>query len=144
MAGQKDRLERFVDAQEGVYPQALAELQAGRKRSHWMWFVFPQLKGLGLSAKSLFYGLESAGEARLYLDHDLLGPRLRECTDALLGHRGESADAILGGIDAIKLRSSMTLFDRAGGEGEPFARCLAAFFGGEPDPATLRLLDSAG
>ena len=140
---QPDPLVRFVEAQDGIYRQALAELIAGRKRGHWMWFVFPQLKGLGRSPTSHFYGLESAAEARLYLDHVLLGPRLRECTAALLGHRGDSAEAILGAIDAMKLRSSMTLFDRVGGEGEgePFGQCVAAFFGGERDPATLRLLE---
>jgi uncharacterized protein (DUF1810 family) len=144
MVGPEDRLARFVEAQQGIYRQALAELRAGRKRSHWMWFVFPQLKGLGLSSRSLFYGLESVAEARLYLDHVLLGPRLRECTIALLGHQDESAEAMLGDIDATKLRSSMTLFESAGGESEPFGQCLAAFFGGERDPATLRLLDAAG
>lgn len=106
-----------------------------------MWFIFPQLKGLGSSSTSIFYGLDSIEEARLYLGHDLLGPRLRECTTALLSHRGESAEAMLGGVDAMKLRSSMTLFDRAGGGPDLFGRCLDAFFGGEPDPATLFLID---
>ena len=135
-----DRLARFLEAQQGVYEQALTELRAGRKRSHWMWFIFPQLKGLGSSPTSIFYGLDSVEDARLYLDHDLLGPRLRECVGALLVHRGESAEAILGAIDAMKLRSSMTLFEAAGGEREPFGQCLADFFAGERDPATLRLL----
>jgi uncharacterized protein (DUF1810 family) len=143
VAEQRDKLARFVEAQSGVYEQALSELSAGRKRSHWMWFVFPQLKGLGRSPTSLFYGLESAAEARLYLDHSLLGPRLRDCTAALLGHRGERAEAILGSVDAMKLRSSMTLFDAAGGDRELFGQCLADFFGGERDLATLKLLDPA-
>jgi uncharacterized protein (DUF1810 family) len=132
-----------VDAQLGVYEQALAELLAGRKRTHWMWFVFPQLKGLGRSPTSRYYGLESVAEARLYLDHALLGERLRQCTAALLSHRGKSVETMLGAIDAVKLRSSMTLFDSAGGESGLFGECLAAFFGGARDPDTLRLLDQA-
>jgi len=136
-------LARFVDAQDGVYGQALAELRDGRKRSHWMWFVFPQLKGLGRSPTSQYYGLESLAEARLYLGHDVLGPRLRECTDTLLDHLGGSAETILGPIDAMKLRSSMTLFEAAGGEDEPFAHCLDAFFGGERDSSTLRLIEQS-
>ena len=141
MAGQGDRLARFVGAQDGIYRHALAELRAGLKTGHWMWFIFPQLKGLGRSHASQYYGLESADEARVYLDHDLLGPRLRECVAALLGHRGESAEAILGSVDAMKLRSSMTLFEAAGGEPELFGQCLADFFAGERDPHTLRLLE---
>ena len=108
-----------------------------------MWFVFPQLKGLGLSSTSQFYGLDSLEEARLYLDHELLGPRLLECTSALLDHRGVSPEAILGPIDAMKLRSSMTLFDSAGGEVALFGRCLNLFFGGERDSVTLQLLQRA-
>ena len=133
-------LARFVAAQEGVYPQALAELGAGAKRSHWMWFVFPQLAGLGTSAMAQRYAIGSLAEARAYLAHPLLGARLRECTAAMLAHAGARAEAILGSIDAIKLRSSMTLFAQAGKADDPFAACLAAFFGGAEDPATLRLL----
>ena len=139
-----DRLARFVAAQEGVYERALAELHSGRKSSHWMWFIFPQLKGLGRSPTSQYYGLESIDEARLYLGHELLGPRLRECTSVLLGHPRESAETMLGAVDAMKLRSSMTLFDSAAGKGEPFGQCLATFFGGARDPVTLRLLEQAG
>jgi uncharacterized protein (DUF1810 family) len=134
-------LERFVAAQEGIYPRALAELQRGRKQSHWMWFVFPQLAGLGRSATARFYAIASAGEARAYLDHPLLGARLRESAAAILVHRSDTAEAILGPIDAIKLRSSMTLFEAVAADPAPFAAVLDAFFGGERDPATLSLLD---
>ncbi len=144
MTAPADPLARFVEAQEAVYDRALSELRAGRKRSHWMWFIFPQLKGLGRSSASQYYGLDSAAEARLYLDHRLLGPRLRECVTALLDHRDMSAEAILGSIDAVKLRSSLTLFDVADGESGLFGRCLDAFFAGDRDPATLHLLDLAG
>ncbi len=132
-------LDRFVAAQEGSYPAALAELRAGAKRSHWMWFVFPQIAGLGRSDTARFYAIADADEARAYRAHPLLGPRLLECAAALLAHRGRSADEMLGGIDAIKLRSSMTLFDAAAPD-PLFAAVLDAFFGGTRDPATLRLL----
>jgi len=134
-------LGRFVAAQEGIYPQALAELRRGRKQSHWMWFVFPQLAGLGRSATARFYAIASAAEARAYLDHPLLGARLRESAAAILVHRSDRAEAILGPIDAIKLRSSMTLFEAVAADPAPFAAVLAAFFGGERDAATLSLLD---
>jgi uncharacterized protein (DUF1810 family) len=134
-------LERFVAAQDGVYPQALAELRGGRKHGHWMWFVFPQLAGLGRSATARFYAIASAAEARAYLAHPLLGPRLAECARALLAHRARRAEAILGPIDAMKLRSSMTLFEAVAGDPAPFAAVLDAFFGGERDAATLGLLD---
>ena len=133
-------LERFVTAQEGVYLQALAELEAGRKRSHWMWFVFPQLAGLGRSPTAIFYAIASADEARAYLDHPLLGPRLKECAKTLLAHSGLSADAMLGPVDAMKLRSSMTLFEAVADDAAPFAAVLEAFFGGARDKATLDLL----
>ena len=134
-------LERFVAAQEGVYPQALAELQRGRKQSHWMWFVFPQLAGLGRSETARFYAIASADEARAYLDHPLLGARLRESVAAILVHRSDRAEAIFSPIDAIKLRSSMTLFEAVAADPALFAAVLDAFFGGERDPATLSLLD---
>ncbi len=133
-------LERFVRAQAGVYDTALAELQAGRKRSHWMWFVFPQVAGLGLSEMSRRYAVASLAEARAYLAHPVLGPRLVACVEAILGHSDLTAVAILGSIDATKLRSSMTLFSRAAAKPEPFDRCLTAFFAGEADPATLARL----
>ena len=132
-------LTRFLQAQEGVYPSALAELKAGRKQSHWMWFIFPQIAGLGMSSMAQHYAIASLAEARDYLEHPVLGPRLMACVDAMLAHPGQSARAIVGEIDAVKLRSSLTLFAEAGGN-ERIRRCLAAFYEGEPDPATLRLL----
>ena len=132
-------LDRFVAAQAPVYAAALAELRRGRKTSHWMWFVFPQLAGLGRSETARFYGIAGLAEARAYLAHPVLGPRLGECTVAILGHAGQPADAILGGIDALKLCCSMTLFEAAGGD-PVFAACLDAFHGGHRDPATLQLL----
>ena len=134
-------LERFVAAQEGVYPQALAELRRGRKQSHWMWFVFPQVAGLGRSETARFYGIVSAAEARAYLAHPVLGPRLCEAAEALLAHKGRGAEAIFGVVDAMKLRSSMTLFAAVAGDPAPFASVLDAFFSGERDAATLGLLD---
>ena len=103
-------LDRFVEAQAPVYAQALAELRSGRKASHWMWFVFPQLRGLGRSAAAQHYGISSAAEARAYLNHQLLGPRLLECTQAVLAHRNGQAEGIFGPVDAMKVRSSMTWF----------------------------------
>jgi len=135
-----DGLERFIEAQAGVYEQAFAELRAGRKRSHWMWFVFPQLAGLGTSPTARFYAIASPAEARAYLAHPMLGPRLRDCVGALLGHRGRGAEAMLGPVDAIKLRSSMTLFEAVADDPVPFAAVLDAFYGGGRDQATLRLL----
>ena len=137
------KLDRFVEAQAPVYSQALAELRSGRKASHWMWFVFPQLAGLGRSAIARYYGISSAAEARSYLDHQLLGPRLVECTRTVLAHRDRQAEAIFGPIDAMKFRSSMTLFEAAGtvaGDREAFALALQHFYGGRRDEATLRLL----
>jgi uncharacterized protein (DUF1810 family) len=133
-------LERFVDAQQGIYEQALAELRAGRKRSHWMWFVFPQIAGLGRSPTAQRYAISGLDEARAYLAHPLLGPRLRECCRMLLELPDPDAADVLGGIDALKLRSSMTLFARAD-PGEPlFANVLERWYGGRPDEATERIL----
>jgi uncharacterized protein (DUF1810 family) len=133
-------LERFVAAQDPVWSRVVAELRAGAKRSHWMWFVFPQIAGLGASAMSVRYALASVEEAADYLAHPVLGPRLREATDLMLAHAGTPVTAILGGIDAVKLRSSMTLF-RAAAPGEPrFQAALDAFYAGEPDPRTLALI----
>jgi uncharacterized protein (DUF1810 family) len=134
-------LARFVEAQEGLYPQILAELRAGRKRTHWMWFVFPQAAGLGRSPTAIFYAIGSAAEGRAYLDHPTLGARLEECTRLMLGHAGTTAETILGEVDALKLRSSMTLFNALAGMPNPYAECLAAFFDG-PDTATVALLES--
>jgi uncharacterized protein (DUF1810 family) len=133
-------LGRFVAAQQKAYPQALAELRRGRKEGHWIWFVFPQLAGLGRSANSRHYGLSGLDEARAYLAHELLGPRLREATQAVLAHRGIPAEAMFGPLDAMKFRSSMTLFDVASGSASPFAEALEAYYRGERDPATLEML----
>ncbi len=134
-------LTRFVAAQDGVYPQALAELRAGAKRSHWMWFVFPQIAGLGHSAMAKTYAIADANEARAYLAHPVLGARLIEATEAVTAAAG-SAETILGAIDAVKLRSSMTLFASVADDPTPFRRALDRFFGGTDDPATLDLLAS--
>jgi uncharacterized protein (DUF1810 family) len=140
-------LQRFRDAQEqgGMYATALAELRAGRKRSHWIWFVFPQLDGLGTSPTARRYAIKSLAEARAYLADAVLGPRLHECCQALLtlgasASPGASAEAVLGGIDALKLRSSMTLFASAA-PGEPaFRQVLERYYDGQADAATERLL----
>lgn len=135
---------RFIAAQEPIYAAALAELQAGCKQTHWMWFIFPQLRGLGLSPTSLFYGLASLEEARAYLAHPVLGRRLKACTQAVLAHEGQTARAIFGSPDDLKLRSSMTLFDRADNRADtPYRAVLHGFFGGEADPLTLELLRRA-
>jgi uncharacterized protein (DUF1810 family) len=134
-------LRRFVDAQGGAYGEALEELRAGRKRGHWIWFVFPQVEGLGMSAMSRRYAIRSLDEARAYLAHPLLGTRLHECVTALLGADPSlTALEILGGIDAIKVRSSMTLFARADPGDEAFPAVLDRFYDGEVDPKTDRLL----
>jgi len=133
-------LERFVDAQAPVYDRALGELARGRKETHWMWFVFPQLAGLGRSAMAQHYAIASLDEARAYLAHPLLGPRLLACTEAVLRHAGIPPEHVFGAIDAMKFRSSMTLFEVAGGDSAAFARALDAFCRGERDPETLRLL----
>jgi uncharacterized protein (DUF1810 family) len=138
-----DDLQRFAEAQDssGTYEQALAELRQGRKTSHWMWFVFPQIAGLGQSEMSRRYALADLEEARGYVDHPVLGPRLLRCCQALLSHNDKSAEQILGGIDAVKLRSSMTLFARAAaGRGSLFEEVLERYFEGEADAATERLL----
>jgi uncharacterized protein (DUF1810 family) len=136
------RLERFTRAQDarGIYQRAVAELCAGRKASHWMWFVFPQIAGLGLSAMSREFAVSSLAEARAYLRHPVLGPRLVECATIVAGTDGKSAADIFGSVDAMKLRSSMTLFMAAApGEGV-FARVLAKYFDGAPDGATMEKL----
>jgi uncharacterized protein (DUF1810 family) len=130
-------LQRFVDAQAPIIDQAVAELEAGRKRSHWMWFVFPQIAGLGASAMAQRYALHSLDEANAYLAHDRLGPRLGHCTDLVNRVEGRSIAAIFGSPDDMKFRSSMTLFSRAAPEDERYRMALARYFGGEPDRATL-------
>ena len=133
-------LERFVAAQDPIYPRALAELRAGDKRSHWMWFVFPQIAGLGHSAMAQRYAIADLAEAQAYLAHPLLGARLAECTQAMLGWAGrKSAEDILGPVDATKFRSSMTLFEAAGG-GPPYSQALAAFCNDQRDARTLAKL----
>ncbi|HVF95051.1 MAG TPA: DUF1810 domain-containing protein [Sphingomonas sp.] len=132
-------LSRFETAQAGSYDTALAELRRGAKRSHWMWYVFPQIAGLGSSGMAQRYAIGSLDEARAYLRHPVLGPRLLACVEALSALPPTTATAVFGSIDAVKLRSSLTLFAAAGGD-PPFAAALDRWFGGEHDPATLRLL----
>ncbi len=135
-------LQRFLTAQDAVWPEVEAELQAGFKRSHWMWFVFPQCRGLGHSPTAQLYGIGSLAEARAYLDHPVLGERLRHCARTLLSHRGRSAHAIFGSPDDLKLRSSMTLFERASAiPGTVFAQVLDGFFAGRRDARTLAVLE---
>lgn len=136
-------LSRFLAAQQDVHAVALAELKAGRKRTHWMWFVFPQIAGLGRSETARFYALASAAEARAYLDHPVLGARLRDCTAAVLAHRDADAETIFGPVDALKFRSSMTLFEAVADDAAPFAEALETFYGGARDPATLAILSEA-
>ena len=133
-------LERFVAAQAPVFGQVLEELGQGRKATHWMWFVFPQIAGLGLSAMSRRYAIASLEEAQAYLAHPVLGPRLRQCTGILLGIEGLSARAIFGSPDDMKLHSSMTLFARAAPEEALFGQVLDRYFDGKPDLATLERL----
>jgi uncharacterized protein (DUF1810 family) len=135
--------DHFLAAQDPVWPAVTAELSAGRKQSHWMWFVFPQLRGLGRSPTARRFALEDLDQARAYLAHPVLGARLRECAGLLLGHTGRTVQAIFGAPDDLKLRSSMTLFARAAGDADeatPFRAVLDAFYDGREDAATLRLL----
>ena len=133
-------LQRFVDAQDRIYDTVVDELTAARKRSHWMWFIFPQLRGLGSSPTAVRFAISSADEARAYLAHELLGPRLRECARMVARIDGRSAEDIYGWPDDMKLRSSMTLFARAADDNADFVAVLDKFYGGEEDPATLALL----
>lgn len=142
MSDDRFNLQRFVDAQErgGIYDRALAELRQGHKQGHWIWFVFPQIEGLGSSETARFYAISSLQEAAAYLRHALLGPRLSAAAEALLGLQIRDPVAVLGELDAIKLRSSMTLFAHADGAPPVFRRVIDEFYGGEPDAATERLL----
>ncbi len=133
-------LQRFVDAQAPVYARVCDELRAGRKESHWMWFIFPQIAGLGRSPTSVFYAISSVDEARAYLAHPVLGARLREGAKLVLDAEGKTARQIFGPVDEAKFRSSMTLFMKAAPDEPLFAECLRKFFGGEVDPATLENL----
>ena len=130
-------LERFVTAQDGggTYQRAVAELRNGRKTGHWMWFVFPQIAGLGRSTTAQAYAISDLAEAQAYLKHPVLGPRLVECAEIIASHRGHTAQRIFGGIDAIKLRSSMTLFAHADPEQPVFRQVIDQYFG-DPDPET--------
>jgi uncharacterized protein (DUF1810 family) len=134
-------LDRFIAAQDPVFDRVCAELAAGHKRSHWMWFIFPQLRGLGSSPTAQRFGLDSLAEARAYLTHPLLGERLRRCTELVNRVEGRSVQEIFGYPDDLKFRSSMTLFARAAvGAGEPFQEALAKYYGGEEDRLTRELL----
>lgn len=134
-------LGRFVSAQAESYTDAVAEIRAGRKRSHWMWYVFPQLTGLGRSSTAQFYGIDSLDEARAYLAHPVLGPRLLEIAQAVVDSGAPSANALFGSPDDLKLRSCATLFAHVSPPGSVFERILAKYFGGTPDPKTRQRLE---
>jgi uncharacterized protein (DUF1810 family) len=138
--GDRYKLKRFTDAQSGVYDQALDELRSGRKCSHWIWFIFPQLEGHGRSETAQKYSIASRLEAQAYLQHPLLGPRLRECTRAVCELEGRSAHEIFGSPDDLKFRSSMTLFAAVGGDNVIFDKALRIYFSGQPDDWTLKAL----
>ena len=142
MAGHHDPhdLDRFVEAQAANYDEALGELRAGRKRTHWSWYVFPQIRGLGSSAMSLRYAMGSLAEAVAYMEHPVLGPRLRESVASMNAHRGVSANDVLGDIDALKFWSCLTLFAQAAPSEPVFGEALNRYFGGELDAATLAIL----
>ena len=133
-------LQRFVAAQDPVFETVCDELRDGRKRSHWMWFIFPQISGLGHSAMARKYAISSLDEARAYLRHPVLGTRLRSCCELVSPLRGRTAEEIFGATDAMKFRSSMTLFAHAASDNRLFNECLRKFFDGKPDPATLALV----
>ena len=132
-------LDRFVQAQNFSYPQALQEIRAGSKRSHWMWYIFPQIAGLGNSAMSQRFAIRSLDEARAYLAHPILGPRLTECAEAVLALKGRSMRDVFGSIDEIKLRSSATLFSLVSPEGSVFHRIIASCYANQSDSQTLKL-----
>ena len=140
----RDSLDRFVVAQDAVYELAIAELRAGRKRSHWMWFIFPQIAGLGSSPMAQQYAIRDRSYARTYLDHEVLGPRLVECAETLLALTGLTAAEVFGHPDDLKLRSSATLFAEISPPGSVFDRLLAKYFDGIRDPLTLERLAKSG
>jgi uncharacterized protein (DUF1810 family) len=142
-AGDPHRLDRFVQAQRGDYDRALAEIRSGEKRSHWMWYVFPQLQGLGRSEMAHHYAISGTVEAGAYLRHPVLGPRLVACAEAALGVQGRTAVAIFGSPDDLKLRSSATLFAAVSPAGSVFHQLLDRYFDGAPDARTLELLGIA-
>jgi uncharacterized protein (DUF1810 family) len=133
-------LERFVDSQAPVYDEVRRELRVGRKKSHWMWFIFPQIAGLGQSPMSIRFAIASLDEAKAYLAHPVLGARLRECAQLTLDVEGKTARDIFGSIDEMKFRSSMTLFARTRPDVDIFQRCIAKYFAGSPDPDTIARL----
>lgn len=135
-----DTLDRFLKAQEHTYPAALREIRSGQKQSHWMWFIFPQMRGLGMSDMAYIYGIAGRSEAEAYLVHPVLSARLHEITEALLVLNESNPNVIFGGIDAMKLRSSMTLFAAVSEDGSVFHRALDKFFGGKADQRTVELL----
>jgi uncharacterized protein (DUF1810 family) len=137
-------LHRFVEAQASNYIDALAELRAGSKQTHWSWYVFPQIRGLGSSPMSARYAISSKAEASAYLEHAVLGPRLRECVKVMNAHQGKSASQILGDIDAQKFRSCLTLFLQAAPSEAIFGDALTKYFGEKPDAATLGILAKVG
>ncbi|MGO7333388.1 DUF1810 domain-containing protein [Rhizobium leguminosarum] len=144
MAGDIDyKLHRFIDAQNGVYEQALLELKAGRKTSHWMWFIFPQVAGLGTSAMAEKYAMRSAEEAAAYLADPILSSRLLRCVEAILSVNGRSAHEILGSPDDVKLRSSMTLFAAISDHGSPFHQVIEHFYQGKFDDRTMKILSAS-
>jgi uncharacterized protein (DUF1810 family) len=137
-------LSRFTLAQVGIYPRVLTELRGGQKRTHWMWYIFPQIDGLGQSTTTKFYAIQSLEEAQLYLEHPVLGPRLRECAEAVLAIEGRTVDEIFGYPDEMKLKSSLTLFASVTDPDSVFARVLKKYFDGERDDRTLQLLAIIG
>lgn len=139
-----DPFQHFLDAQAPIFDTAMAELHAGRKRTHWMWFIFPQLAGLGTSPRAQRFGIPSLGDAERYLAHPVLGGRLIACTGALLTHEGMTAEEMLGMVDAMKLRSSMTLFAQASHDSALFDAVLLRYFDGKLDARTLALLGAIG
>ena len=135
-------VERFLEAQNGMYECALSEIRAGEKRSHWMWYIFPQLRALGRSETAMFFGIEGSEEAKIYLSHPILSARLVECCEALLEHENGSVYDIFGDLDSMKLRSSMTLFAYISEGDSVFCRVLEAFYDGNPDFLTIELLNA--
>jgi uncharacterized protein (DUF1810 family) len=133
-------LNRFIEAQQNIYPQVLEEIRSGRKSTHWMWFIFPQIEGLGHSSTAKYYSIKSIEEAKKYIGHPVLGKRLLECSNTLLNIDDKSANEIFGYPDDLKLRSSMTLFNFVAPQHKVFANVLEKYFAGEPDQQTLSIL----
>jgi uncharacterized protein (DUF1810 family) len=133
-------LQRFLEAQDPVFEEVCSELRSGRKRSHWMWFIFPQIKGLGHSSMATFYAISGLQEATAYLQHPILGPRLVECCELVTAIRGRSIEEVLGQLDSLKFQSSITLFGQAAPENQAFQAALQKYFEGKSDLATLRML----